>query len=263
MFKKQNTQELIAQIHNSFNTAGDKILASALDVLNQVGQTTIEKAARLKRVGFTNANDVKKAESIQVSKELAELIQYYQVKYPNNKFITKEQVEEINKKYSLVCAPVDRYKGFVPETKLKMIELFQIKSEDLIGKLIKVLQAWRTAKEHSNRKLGAKRIHETLGMDLIPANHPDLRYNGQNLFSVYDIWVEEIEIHDNDKMLICAPEKDMDLNGLKKSGSIFTSFTKVTVPDPVVLQPCKGGYLIVAAWGDEASDEIVVNQNNN
>lgn len=32
------------------------------------------------------------------------------------------------------------------------------------------------------------------------------------------------------------------------------------VPDPVVLQQVKGGYLIITAWGDEASDENVVNQ---
>lgn len=37
----------------------------------------------------------------------------------------------------------------------------------------------------------------------------------------------------------------------------------IPAPDPVTLQPVKGGYLILAAWGDEASDEIVVNQNNN
>ena len=34
-------------------------------------------------------------------------------------------------------------------------------------------------------------------------------------------------------------------------------------PDPVVLQPVNEGYLIVCAWGDEASDELVVNSINN
>ena len=35
------------------------------------------------------------------------------------------------------------------------------------------------------------------------------------------------------------------------------------VPDPVVLQPVRYGFLIVTAWGDEASDEMVVNPRNN
>ena len=73
----------------------------------------------------------------------------------------------------------------------------------------------------------------------------------------------EDDIIENQSLLICAPPKDMDLKGLHKIGAIFTSLVTVTVPDPVVLHPCKGGYLIIAAWGDEASDEIVVNNINN
>ena len=34
---------------------------------------------------------------------------------------------------------------------------------------------------------------------------------------------------------------------------------KKHIPDPVVLQPVKGGYLIITAWGDEASDPLVIN----
>ena len=43
--------------------------------------------------------------------------------------------------------------------------------------------------------------------------------------------------------------------------------SKIEIPDPVVLQPVMFNktkyYLIVTAWGDEASDELVVNQNHN
>lgn len=35
------------------------------------------------------------------------------------------------------------------------------------------------------------------------------------------------------------------------------------IPDPVVLYPVREGYLIVTAWGDEASDPDVVNEVNN
>jgi hypothetical protein len=38
---------------------------------------------------------------------------------------------------------------------------------------------------------------------------------------------------------------------------------KQAIPDPVVLKAVKDGYLILAAWGDEASDPIVVNEINN
>lgn len=35
------------------------------------------------------------------------------------------------------------------------------------------------------------------------------------------------------------------------------------IPDPVVLRHEHGGYLIVTAWGDEESDENVVNESFN
>lgn len=44
---------------------------------------------------------------------------------------------------------------------------------------------------------------------------------------------------------ICAPKKD------------------ISIPDAVVLQTVEDGYLIVTAWGDEAADEIVVNEKMN
>ena len=40
-------------------------------------------------------------------------------------------------------------------------------------------------------------------------------------------------------------------------------FKLIEILDPVVLQPVMGGYMILAAWGDEASDPLVVNEQNN
>ena len=60
---------------------------------------------------------------------------------------------------------------------------------------------------------------------------------------------------------ICAPVKDMDSTGLEVAEGY--KLQKKHIPDPVVLQPVKNGYLILTAWGDEASDELVVNQKFN
>jgi hypothetical protein len=59
------------------------------------------------------------------------------------------------------------------------------------------------------------------------------------------------------KLKIVAPEKDFDMTGKEVRNR------KVEIKDPIVLQPVKYGYLILTAWGDEASDPIVVNQINN
>jgi len=45
---------------------------------------------------------------------------------------------------------------------------------------------------------------------------------------------------------------------------VFAIPTKIIkVPDPVVLQPVKDGYLIVTSWGGESEDPIIINPKNN
>lgn len=261
----QSVKETIEEIHQTFYSAGDKLLKEANEIINQNGPSSIDKANRLKKLGFKNTIEVRQLESIKMTQDLANLIQYYQMNYPNNKFITEEQVVSICKKYNLVCAPINAYSGFVPETKLKEVENFKIKNSDEKPSMIKILSAWNTGAigDYSYRSRGARHIHNQLGLDLIPSDHPSLKFHGSNLFSVNGGYVEKIKVYESKELLICAPKKDMNLKGLEKIGAIFTSFTAITVPDPVVLQPCKGGYLIVTAWGDEASDELVVNQKLN
>ena len=60
--------------------------------------------------------------------------------------------------------------------------------------------------------------------------------------------------------LICAPLDDMKL---KKNERINRYRTIERIPAPVVLKEVEGGYLMVTAWGDEASDELVINQKMN
>lgn len=264
----KNYPEVVQRIHHEFNTAGETLLKQAQQILN--GNVVDElKVKRLQAVGFNRANDVQKWNKIKLTKEIADFVQYYEHNYPLNKFITEEQVIAINKKYNLVCAPIEMYKGFVPDFNLRQIESFFVKKEsDYKKAVVKITQAWNTGVPGGDfllRRRGANYIHKKLGMKYIPIDHPALNWKrSDELFSAMGGYVEQFEISNNEKgLFICAPKKDMDLKGLQKLGAIFTSFTTVNVPDPVVLQPVRGGYLIVAAWGDEASDEIVVNQKMN
>jgi hypothetical protein len=64
---------------------------------------------------------------------------------------------------------------------------------------------------------------------------------------------------------IAAPIKDFDTSKMVLSGRKLER--KIEIPDPVVLQPVFHGgkkhYLIVTAWGDEASDPEVMNPIHN
>ncbi len=63
---------------------------------------------------------------------------------------------------------------------------------------------------------------------------------------------------------IAAPVKDFNMTSHEIKDF---KISKIEIPDPVVLQPViyEGikHYLIVTAWGDEAEDELVVNQKMN
>lgn len=270
MKQTKNYPKVVEQIHNEFYSAGEELLKEALLVINN-NETLIDKAERLENIGFKNSLEVKKASVIRLPKVVADLVQYYQQKYPFNKFITEDQVKKICNKYKLVCAPIENYKGFVPENKLNQIENFGLDASDNEVDLIEITKAWNTGVKFGdflNRNRGANHIHRELGLKLIPSNHPALYWQRGGLFSVthgsIDTgYVEKYKVYNRTKMVICAPKKDMELNGLERVGLFFLSGITVTAPDPVVLQPVKGGYLIVAAWGDEASDEIVVNTINN
>jgi hypothetical protein len=65
-------------------------------------------------------------------------------------------------------------------------------------------------------------------------------------------------VHGKKKLQIVAPEKDFDM-----TGKMVRDRKVMEIPDPVVLQPVRWGFLIVTAWGDEASDPIIVNTINN
>ena len=100
-FKNKTTNEIIEEIHESFYTEVDKLLASAkiLNCLDTDKNDLIEKCERLKSLGFKNTTEIKEAEAElnrleklsnenQSKKTLTEAINYFSFKYPNYKFIT-------------------------------------------------------------------------------------------------------------------------------------------------------------------------------
>lgn len=253
----------IQRIHYEFMTAGDKLLKEALSVIDNTDNKLLDKGRRLTSIGFVATEEVKlsaKLLALKTEKEkLYRIVEYYHRKYPNNKFITPEQVDIICKKYNLVCGPLSSYKGFVPDEKLSQIEKFSCASDDTISCYIKVID-WTYP---GSDKRAIVKVEEMYPDGLIPMSED---INGTlNAINVRGNYLSISRYHKIDvpKFLICAPKKDMNLKGLSKLGVFFSSLTSHTVPDPVVLKSVKDGYLVVTAWGEEASDPIVVNQKFN
>lgn len=236
-----NYPKEVQEIHHAFETAADRLLEEAKSVIDQSSTFNLGKVKRLSALGFKNVKEVESGQKIiqkvELSKEQVELISYYNREYPKNKFITEAQVMEICHKYNLVCGNVDRFKGFVPEKNLIDIENFKLKDKDALykvvyGSTIYTNEEWDKKFTLENRRVGG--------------------ISKGGVFNYEEC--QKTNIVDNETLKICAPVKDMDISGLTlKDGYRLEKH----IPDPVVLQPVKGGYLVVTAWGDEANDPIL------
>jgi len=274
LFKNSNEgsnsyPKIVEEIHNEFFTASDKILEEAISVLKECESVSLDKGKRLASIGFNKVPEAVKVieyeKKITINKEIAELVNYYKINYPFNKFITESQVKSICEKYGLVLGDVSLYKGFVPENKLSKIEQFS---------LIKKDESFFTVYDSSNNIIGyiqeqdcdkkllsyMYRKESDNYIYITGSNGNKLSYN----FEVpdYELYKElpfVKAVREIPSFKICAPLKDMEVPNTK----MVNGYKIENIPDPVVLQPIRGGYLIVAAWGDEASDETLVNEISN
>lgn len=255
----ETVEETIQKIHNEFDTAGEKLLAEAKQILAREDDTS--KGDRLKSLGFTKCASAELSSKIKLeraqSKETAERVRYYQQWYPNQKFITETIVKQICEKYNLFCAEVSYYKGDVPEKNVAEMEAFKLRDED------KDIQTFSTNQEFEYNQqmamMGSMNMNRRPEYESAYFGYLEQR---NNLFASLSGLSQAQrpragqEISRKQKPFkICAPEKDFDMRYMIRSGKDGY----MLIPDPIVLQPVKGGYLVVSKWGLEASDELIVN----
>lgn len=254
----KTTNEIIEEIHESFYTEVDRLLASAkiANSLDTNKQGLIEKCARLKTLGFTNTQEVKEAEveitrldnlklDNEKKKTLIEAINYFSFKYPNYKFITEDSVKKICAKYNLVYGAIDRYIGTVPDKNLRQMENFKVLEDD------ECFAYGRESFWGGEREISIK--YQTV---------EEYKINMGNDMYMYSNYSQKINM--KCPLEIAAPLKDFNMEGLEVKDF---KLSKIEIPDPVVLKPVifhgQKHYLIVTAWGIEAGDELVVNPIHN
>lgn len=247
MLKFKSTKKVIEQIHSEFDSASERLLREAKTILSKPLED--EKANKLEKLGFRSASAVKKADAHRTlakqNSEVMKLVEYYNIHYPNNKFITAEIVKEICKKYNLVCATVDRYIGDVPMKNVLEMERFVLRQEDK-----KKNSRWE---DHIRYERFGMINQFSGGLGLlggIPQYQPKLP-------TAEEINRMKSEVYyTTPSFEICAPEKDFNTYGMTKMGHKL-------IPDPIVLQPVSGGYLIVTKWGLEGDDPALLNEKHN
>lgn len=287
VWKKSDDEVLVDKIHNEFDTAPERLLKEALEIINEnskqkvVIDTTLEnKASRLQALGFKNVSEVKKLTQvadhnkekdrvINMNLKTAEGIKYYSDKYPFLKFLTEDELNRICSKYGLIYAPVSHYKMAVPDKNLSEIENAQ-KLDPMDAKSVKVVYDFRISStsyqqdyDSLKKLLGgnvfteeeAKEIASKYGLD---GGHADLFWNLSKTgkYTKNRVLADAIVTkQDTRGLFIAAPIQYFDLKGLEHDGEkgFFKTETKV-IKDPIVFRYVKGGVQVLSKWGTEAED---------
>ena len=239
----------VAEIHETFFTEVDKLLEEArifrsTEIKNP---TVFEKGKRLANLGFTSAKTVQESKEEQkrldkIAEEnankqlLVNAIEYFSNKYPLYRFITMSSINRICEKYGLKHGAVYLYEGEVPDKNLNEIENAKIDDND---RVYAANSEYSSGKQFFSKK-----------------EYDDYRRSDNNYLRYYG-W-------DKLGFIIAAPRKDFRSNTHVEGNQIME---KPVPLDPIVMMPVmfesKVFYLIISAWGDEASDPEVVNMINN
>ena len=120
LFKKTEEEAMtsyptiVDEIHNEFYIAGENLLQEAKFLLKDLENKDFSKGKRLAALGFGKTREavsaVETETKLTTTKEIAGLVMHYKHHYPNNKFITEEQVKQICGKYGLVFGETSLYK---------------------------------------------------------------------------------------------------------------------------------------------------------
>ena len=277
-----------AQIHEDFYGAEERLFVEAIGFSKGVLNLHANKADRLKKIGFRMAKPIKDAEEYNKKKGISEnmiaAIEYFRIHYPQYKFITEAEVKRLCEKYGLLLGDAHSFVGDMPEKNLVDIEKFKLRKEDWKEKSPRLTNFGMMIPQGSSQ-LNRWGEPEPIGMyqgrgrqtgylstsDLIDEYYRQKQATigisqerSGNYYAGIDPYnakkKKEVE-KEQPPFKICAPKEDFNTLGYEiKDGYRL-------VWDPVVLQPVSKndieGYLIVTAWGDEASDELVVNQTQN
>lgn len=259
----------VEQIHDDFDTASQKAVDDAKKIITDLsGKGTKEQVDALIKAGFKNVPAVvnwqEQSKILTEAEKRLTVVEKYQAKYPNYKFIFMDQVKDICKKYGLLCAPVGKYKGSVPQKNLQEIASFSVKDED---KYLEEGSRWggrvefdftrtsnfRTKEQYKRLVEEYERHNDTIRRQSFSLGEMPRPIYGQGYLTA--------PLHNEVPLFICAPKSDLIIDkDDKEHDEVFIS---KEIKDPIVLHYVGDGFLIVTKWGLEGDDPSLVNEKMN
>jgi len=221
------------QIQSEILTAQEALLDEANKILSDAADVPAYNE-RLRAMGFSGSAAVSE-KKLADAKAVTDLQDMYSFEYPGLKFIPASAMSSICKKYGLAVGHVSMYTGTVPEWALKQIEA-------------------------NRRHISEENYWER---DLVFFNYAyrDGSSPWTNTVTGDTVLSKDKPTDTTSNLFIAAPKADM---AIPSRGEVQEDGTIVfRTDDPIVCLSVKGGYIVLAAWGEEGSDPQVFNANNN
>jgi hypothetical protein len=280
---QQATTFTAKDIHADFFGAEERLYLEAVCLVKDPQTKKVLYSERFNKIGFGKCKAVQEAMAIvekhKLSEKLIESIEYFRLHYPSYRYITEAEVKILCGKYGLLLGDSANFIGEVPEKNLVDIEKFKLRKDDWI-------EGGKSGSIYDGARLNSFAIGDEAGLwatGIDPISTPQrgtlglVHYFRPSRQSGLNQWIAEYlgrELaapppsgakrtfpKEQPPFKICAPIEDFDRKGYE----IRDGYRLVW--DPIVLQPVSHnnipGYLIVTAWGDEATDPMVVNSVKN
>jgi hypothetical protein len=228
------------------NDTNIKRLSGEIRAMRVYTPEEIRRFEKYEVLGFSGKPDYVEYKNLLRNREELEAElkarQYYDRKYPFNKFILDKQLQKIMGKYNLLIDTVDNYIGDIPEKNLEDMIRFKIDKRDLLSDSSK----FRETNRSSNVFTPYPKAYEEMK----------------------EKWFWEAERW---KLRILAPAHMFKEGRGKKNA---TELSRQLEKDPIVVCPVNkspnnhskdpySGNLIVTAWGLEALDSMIFDQKMN
>ena len=217
--KRKVVDVTVAEIHEEFDSAVDRIIEEANKILEKEVADEKEVYLGLEQLGFNNASDVKAVKQDIENHTLAEGIlafaRLYAEKYPDYKFIDDSELNRIRRKYGLVQGQPEQYKGQIPKDNAKALIDCRIDYTDIWAEEVK--------RDEMKRSFFGKVLN------LVIPEEKMIRPTYQIIATL--------------DLMTLRRNEYVDEMGMIQY--------RIPDPDPIVVTPVKGGWLIISKWGAE------------
>jgi hypothetical protein len=208
-----------------------------------VGSGIIEDATRAKQLGFASSANVRYSEFLELFRSSTPLTRHYANAYPSSLYLSWEAFHALLKAMNLWVDLPAHYLGAVPGEQLPWMEVFELAREDEI-----------TWQDFAGLIPGLPKASRDVFLDLIGApvySRETFPWELSKRMRAY--WTEAAR-----SFFVVAPQEAFSTSEdwLKRFRSAVAEaqhLIKIPPDDPLVVRFCRGGVLVVAAWGDEAA----------